>query len=173
MRTAAATLSTLVLAATFAWASIAKLMAWRRWRSTLRRYGLGRAQEHAAAVGVPAAEALVVALFLAVSARAAAALALALMSAFSLAVVRARALQGDELPCGCFGRAAKRDYREILVRNALLGALAAVALVAGDRARTLQLPGSQEVLPAALAVTGMVLVGVVAWQAGGALKKRT
>ena len=149
------------LAIVFGWASVAKLLRPRRWRAALDGYRLPSPVARSASLGVPGAEAAVAGLVVAGATRSGAALALALLAAFSLAVVRARHLAGDRLPCGCFGRAAVRDYRTMLIRNALLALLAAVVLLAGrDIAlgRGLDVPSSGELIPAALLCLGTGLV---------------
>lgn len=122
--------------------------------------------EAALSVGVPAAEAGVPVLVLFDRSRAAAALALALLALFSLALLRARALRGDRLPCGCFGRAGERDYRLMLARNGSLGVLAGTVLAAGRDVRVLEelgAPDASEVIPAALALLGIVVLAWLAW----------
>lgn len=143
----------LVLAATFAWAGVAKLVLPRRWRAALAGYGLSRPLETVAAPGVPVAELAIAVLLVAGSTRAGAALSLALLAGFSWVVARAGARGRSSLPCGCFGSNATRDYRTMLVRNALLAAATAVVLVAGRDVAVfeeLPVPGASDALPAAL-----------------------
>ena len=173
MGTAAAQVSALVLAGTFAWASVAKVAAWSRWRDALGRYRLGRVVEAAAAVGVPIAEIVVVVMLVVGAAKAGAALSIALISSFSLAAARVRAVQGDRLPCGCFGRTSTRAYKEILLRNAALGALAAVVLLADDDVVLLRAPEPMAVVPIVLTVAGIVAAGWLVWHASAALRRRT
>lgn len=177
MLTTATQVSSLLLVVTFAWASAAKVLRWRRWRDALARYRLGGALERVALVGVPVAEALVVVLLVMGLVKIGAALVMALISAFSLAVVRARGFEGDRLPCGCFGRATARDYREMLVRNALLAFLAAVvlliAVVAGARNVTLPYPSGGDVVPAALVVAGLAVGVWLLRQVNVSLRRRT
>jgi hypothetical protein len=170
MLVTAARFASLLLAATFVWAAAAKALGWRRWRDALARYRLGRAEALAAAA-VPAAEAGVGALLLSGAYRPGAALAVALVSAFSFAVVRVRALEGDDLPCGCFGRVPVRHYRELLARNALLAGLAVVVLASSARTG-LSAPGSSETLPAALATAGVVATAWLVRVAGTSLRRR-
>jgi hypothetical protein len=97
--------------------------------------------------------------------RAGAAFTIVLLSGFSFALVRARALQGDRLPCGCFGAAKERDYRALLLRNGLLALLPASLLIAGKDVLPLSdvgLPNASETVPGILAVAG---VAVAAWAA--------
>jgi hypothetical protein len=156
-----ARLASLVLAMAFAWAAVAKVFGYRTWRHALTGYRLGGVKERLAAIGVPAAELCLAVLLFAGWLKIGAAASVAVIAAFSLAVLRARAIQGDRLPCGCFGRASERDYRELLYRNAMLGVLAAGVLVAAPDERVgLVLPDAVEILPALLATVG---VGLVAW----------
>ncbi|MGH2821060.1 MAG: MauE/DoxX family redox-associated membrane protein [Actinomycetota bacterium] len=149
-------IASLLLGVAFGWAALAKVVSFREWRGALGRYGLTRLLEPAAAFGVPVVEAATAALLLLGSMELGAALALALISSFSLAVLRARALRGDRLPCGCFGRASVRDYRVMLARNALLGALAAVVIVGGPPdGLSPGMPSPGELVPAALALAGI------------------
>ena len=163
--------SHLVLVCVFAWAAVAKIARPGRWRSALARYRLGPSLERIAAYGVPAAEGGVVALLLWGDPRAGAAFALALVSAFSLVVLRARALSGDRVPCGCFGAASTRDYREMLGRNALLAAGAGTLLFAEGRASWVA-PDGNEVVAVTLTAVGALLVTWLVRQATLSLKRR-
>lgn len=150
------------VAVVFGWAAVAKVVQWRSWRSSLIAYGIPRAGEATAAVLVPLAELGVVALVVSGLMNVAMAFALGLLALFSFAVLAARARSGDRLPCGCFGKAEARDYRLMLVRNALLSALAATVLLAGDGETVVSgadLGARDEILPALL-VAGGVLLGV-------------
>jgi hypothetical protein len=145
----------------FAWAAIAKVARFRMWQAVLARYRLPVTASTAAAIGVPLAETAVAALLLAGATRAGAALSVSLLSAFSLVLLRARALQGDRLPCGCFGAAKERDYRLMLLRNGSLAVLAAALLLEGrdiDPMTGFGLPSAAEALPAILTVAGLLLV---------------
>jgi hypothetical protein len=148
------------LTVAFAAAGLSKVIGSRRWRRALRAYAIPQPLERVALVGVPAAE-LVVAVLPPLGVPETAGLgAVALLAAFSMAIVVARIRRGPQLACGCFGGVATRDYRVLLARNALLGAAAIVAWVAGvDRASvgSLSMPRGDEVLPAALAIGGLVL----------------
>lgn len=153
------------LAVTFAWAALAKALRPGAWADALASYRLGRAASRASLVSVPAAELAVSGLIVFGAAQAGASLALALLGAFSFAVVRARSLQGDKLPCGCFGRASVRDYRVLLVRNVVLTLMSAVVVLGGentDLAMSIRAPSSSEVVPAVLVGLG---VGLVVWMA--------
>jgi len=158
------------LAGMFAWAAAAKAIWPAGWRGAVGGFGIGRRSEPFVSITVPVVELAVAVTILWGDARAGAALALALLAAFSAAVARARSLQGDRLPCGCFGRATVRDYRTMLTRNAVGGGLAAVVLLAGARngiAEAARAPSGPELLPAALTCLGTVLAGWALWRAGG------
>ncbi len=149
------------LAVVFAWAAVAKVIQWKSWRSSLAAYGIPRSIEPFAAALVPSAEVVVAALIVFGLPKVGVAAALAMLGLFSLAVVRARARTGDRLPCGCFGQTDARDYRLMLVRNALLGALAGTILVGGrdeSLVEGMQGPPAGEVLPAILVAAGVLLV---------------
>ncbi|MDQ5816057.1 MAG: hypothetical protein M3516_07185 [Actinomycetota bacterium] len=149
-----------LLAAAFAWAAIAKLANRRAWTRALEGYGLARSTQAVALWGVPLAEAAIIVVLLAFSARAAAALTVALLASFSLALLRAKEIRGDRLPCGCFGKATDRDYRLMLLRNAGLGVMAAIVLLSGPEEGLLveaATPGASELAPAALALAGVLL----------------
>jgi hypothetical protein len=150
--------ASLLLAAAFGWAALAKILRPGAWRAALAGNRLPAPVSKIASVGVPGGE-ITVAVLLALGgdrARAGAAAAVALLSAFSIAVLRARRLAGDRLPCGCFGGNGARDYRLMLVRNAALGLLAAVVLLAPEV--ELEVPERSEVVPAALVALGLTLI---------------
>jgi methylamine utilization protein MauE len=169
-RGSATPVAAVILAATFAWAALAKIIRFHRWREALAGYALPAALERAARIGVPAAEGAVPVSILAGAMPAGAGLALALLAAFSLVVVRARRLRGDRLPCGCFGRTVTRDVRLILARAAILGGIAVVAL-AGPGRLAVTLPRATEWLPAGLAVGGVVLAALMARHTATALRE--
>lgn len=151
-----------LLALAFAWAAIAKVTRFAAWRGALRGYRLPKPVEASALVLVPVVE--VVAAVLLVGGgdvtKAGAALSVALLAGFSLAVLRARRLGGDRLPCGCFGGAGTRDYRLMLVRNAFLGAVAAAVLLVPDVAGyELEAPDASQAIPALLVGLGIALIG--------------
>jgi hypothetical protein len=149
-------LASLLLGATFAWASLAKVFGWRRWRRALTHYRLAPRGEEVAAVAVPVTEAGTCALLMTGTSRIGCALALAVVSGFSIAIVRARFLGGDALPCGCFGGDGAIDFRRLLLRNAVLGAAAAFVLVAGGvKSPT---PSLSQMAPVLLVATGLLLV---------------
>jgi hypothetical protein len=158
-------IAALLLGSLFLWAAAAKALRWQSWMRALTTYSLGRWQSPVG-VTVPAAELIVGILLVAGPAQIGAALALSVLAAFCLAVLRARALGGDRLPCGCFGRDERRDYRTMLLRNSLLGGLAAIVLLSQtelplDRVRV---PGAGEVLPVILVGLGVLLAAWVAWE---------
>lgn len=157
------------LAALFAWAAAAKAAWPDGWRGAVAGFGLGRAEPFVI-LGVPVVELAVAVTIVWGSARAGAALALTLLAAFSAAVVRARPLRGDRLPCGCFGRATVRDYRAMLARNAAGGGLAAIVVLAGPRSGIAEpgaAPSVPELIPAALMCLGAAIAGWTLWRAGG------
>ena len=150
------------LAATFAWSALAKVMRAAEWRAALGAYRLPRSVSAAARHGVPLTEILVSAALASGAVRLGAAASLALLAAFSIAVLRARSLQGDKLPCGCFGKTKKRDYRLSLVRNAALAALASLLLVRGEDVSPLRgfaAPSGSEVIALVLVVAGVFFIG--------------
>lgn len=162
--TAVASVASSLLAGAFAWSSIAKIARPLGWSRALRHYRL--AAERFLLVAVPGVEAGTAALLLLGATRAGGALSLALLGAFSLAVVRARSFEGDRLPCGCFGRAEARDYRTMLARNAVLGALAGAVLAPGrDLAflEGLHAPASDDAVPFALVIVGLGVAARAGW----------
>ena len=171
-----ARLATLCLAALLTWAAAAKLLRWDAWRGALAEYRLPRGLEAPAAGGTPIAELGAAALLVSPTPRAGAALAVALLAAFSLVIMRGRSIHGDRLPCGCFGRSHARDYRMMLVRNALLGVLAAVVLLAGREGSALaglSLPNTGELLPALLVALGLAAVAWTAYHVTSAARRGT
>ena len=151
----------LLLAAAFTWAAVAKLVAFRRWSAVIARYGLPAPMDRIAGPLVPLAELAIAVTMLFVSARVGAAAAVGALALFSLAVLRARSINGDRLPCGCFGGTEERHYRTMIWRNAGLGALAAIVLLAHPERTDVGFPSApegSEMLPAALAVVGGIVV---------------
>ncbi len=151
-----------VVAVAFAAAGVAKLADLRSWRRGLGAYVLPRPVERAASVVVPGAE-LVVATLPFLGLRSTAGLvALVALAAFSAATVRARIRGGSRLACGCFGSATPRDYRLLLLRNALLAVAAISAWRGGGDApvAALRMPAGSELLPAAIVATGL---GLAVW----------
>ena len=162
-----------VLAATFLWSAAAKALNYSGWRSTLRRYRLGRFSSVVAA-GAPVAETAAAIGLLAGPPKAGAAAILALLAAFSAAIVRLQRLEGDRLPCGCFGRTKERDFRVMLIRNALL-ALLASAILLGDREvdpfEGVGAPDGSEAVAAMLTIAGVVAAVWIGFAVARALKK--
>jgi len=163
-----------VLSVVFAWSACAKLLRVQEWFAALAAYRLPGPLERTARVAVPVVELLVPTLFVVGNVRAGAALVVALVGTFSLAVLRARSLEGDRVPCGCFGRAKVRDYRLLLVRNSILGALAAALLLAGEDVALFDgvgAPNSSEFVPVTLSVMGLLAAGWAVWAAGSSFRK--
>jgi Methylamine utilisation protein MauE len=156
------------LALTFTWAFLAKVVRRPVWMSSLEGYGFEGTSKTLVAFAVPVAELITAGLVLFGPIRVGLAVTLFLVSTFSLGILQARARGGeDKVPCGCFGKAEERDYRWLLVRNALLGALAGTALLAGAEDSVISLadtPSSTDVLPALFVAVGALLVGWLAWQ---------
>ena len=123
--------ASLLLCATFGWAAVVKLLRYERWTAIVDRYALPSFLGTIAKPGVPLAEVAIAVTGVFVSQRVGAAAALAALALFSLAVLRARAINGDKLPCGCFGGSEERHYRTMILRNALLSTLAATVLLTG------------------------------------------
>jgi hypothetical protein len=156
-----------LLASTFAWAALAKVVRWARWRDALSGYELPRVVRSSAAPAVPIAEAGVAAMLLVGQTRAGAALSVALLTSFSGALLLARERRGNRLPCGCFGRATERDYRVLLARNGVLGMLSAILLTAGRDVAPAEgwtAPAGGDLLPALLVTAGIVVVAWTVWQ---------
>lgn len=163
------------LAATFAWAALAKLGRWTRWRAALSGYELPGAVRALAAPVVPVVEGGVAALLVTGFTRAGAALSVALLASFSGALLYARERRGDRLPCGCFGGATERDYRVMLLRNALLGLASAVLLLTSHDvsvARGWSAPSGGDLVPGALVAIGIGLVGWTLWRVGSSLTNK-
>jgi hypothetical protein len=156
------------LAAVFAWASVSKIVGVHGWRDTLAALDLPPALTLAAVRAVPAAEAVVPALFVAGLPRAAGGYAAALMLAFSLALFRARRF-GNRIPCGCFGaRGGAIRIRTALARNAALMTLAALVLARGSDAAAVEWPGiphAGDALPSMLTIGSLVVGALAAWRA--------
>jgi hypothetical protein len=167
----ASALASYVLALTFAWAAVAKAVHPAAWSRSLSGYGFSGPLARAIAVGVPIVE-LGVATLLVAGARAiGAALALALLATFSFAIVRATRERGSRLPCGCFGDTKERDFRLMLLRNALLAALGAVILV-GQRYRPALLQSSVDGVPFVLTIAGAAVICWTLWQVFSSLRGR-
>jgi hypothetical protein len=148
-------LSALVLAATFAWAAVAKLAD--RPRTAAGFAALGLPRPAVAAVAVPVVE-LALAAALVVAPAPAAVVAGALLVGFTLVLARALA-RGVRVGCGCFGASRKERVSPAdLVRNAMLLAAAVVATGApGPRVPSLASVG----LVAVVVVIAAVVLALV------------
>jgi hypothetical protein len=160
------------LAVTFAWAAGYKVLRYPKWRAALEPYRLPTSISATASIIVPLLEVAVVVLLLTGRARAGAALALGLLASFSAALMRARATQGDRLPCGCFGKTQERDYRVLLLRNAGLALAATLVLLGLNGPRASIDLASTDLVPALLVVAGIGLIGWMATQAGSAMRRK-
>lgn len=174
MPEATARFAAMLLAAVFVWAAASKLFSFTRWNVTLDGYGLPRVVRSIAAPVVPMIELATAALLLFAS-RAGAAAALAILGMFCLAILHARDVSGDYLPCGCFGGSEQRGYRSMLWRNAVLGGLAAIVLFAEGRIDPVVpgAPGGQEWLAVVLVVVGASLALWTALRVTSALRDTT
>jgi uncharacterized membrane protein YphA (DoxX/SURF4 family) len=166
-----------LLGLTFAWAALAKLVRWDSWRRALTAYELPPGVARVAAFGAPLLEVVAAVFVLSGLTKVGGALTLVLLAGFSGALLHAQQHRGDRLPCGCFGRATERDYRLMLGRNALLGVLAAVLLLArGDVwfAADLSAPSAGDAVPVLLVVAGLALsLWLVRQTLGSFERKRT
>jgi hypothetical protein len=164
-----------LLALLFAWAAAAKVIRFGSWRSELEGYDLRRPLRHVALGGVPLLEGAVVALVLVGELPPAGALCIAAVSAFSLAILRRRSVEGDRFPCACFGRSTTRDYRVMLTRNLLVAVLGVVVVLGGSGVSVLEglrAPGPGELLPAVLVVAGVTLITWMVVQASTSLRRK-
>jgi hypothetical protein len=152
-------LAGVAIAIVFGWGAFAKVIRFSEWQQALHAYHLPRSVDLAASIGVPCVELGVVVLLGTGHARAGSALTLALLASFSLALLTARPVQGNSLPCGCFGRATRHDYRLLVARNAGLACLAGIILVGGrdDLLAGSLHPASMTLLPAALVGLGVAM----------------
>jgi Methylamine utilisation protein MauE len=160
------------LTVTFGASAIGKLAAWGNWTRALSSYGLPAPLERVSAIGVPVAELLVAVLPLLGLGGRAGLLAFVLLIAFSVAIVAVRARGDRAIDCGCFGGARRRDHRVLLLRNAVLAVVAAIAWRAGEEAWALGglgLPSGSELVPVAIALGGLALAAWVSAQAVRAL----
>ena len=167
---------TLCLAALLAWAAAAKVLRWHAWRAALEGYRLPGRLPMMAAAGTPVAEIGIAAILISPAPRAGAALTVALLAAFSLVVLRGRSLHGEKLPCGCFGGSRERDYRTMLLRNALLGVLAAIVLISGRDVKALaglSLPNGPELVPALLVALGILVAAWTGYQVMSTARRGT
>lgn len=164
-----------LLAVTFAWAGVAKLIAYEAWRVAVAGYRFPQIIERVARPVVPIIELAVAVLIVAGQARAGAALTLALVGAFSFALARGRAIHGDRLPCGCFGGRDEGSAVAMMWRNGLL-AILAIATIASAREPELfaglRFPAGSEIVAAVLVVAGVGVGAWMGWQAAGAFRRR-
>jgi hypothetical protein len=152
----------LFLALVFAWAALAKIAAPDRWRKDLTAYRLGRPFRALGWLLLPWLELLVTLTAVAGALRVSAGLALVLLVTFSATILRARIVAGsDQLACGCFGGHATRDYRLLLLRNAVLAAPAVYVIVA--RPGPLGDPFLGSAQPQAPLLFGALVVVAAAW----------
>ena len=158
-----------VLVVVFAWAAGAKVLRPSSWQRSLDAYALPRPIAFFALWATPIAEAVVVTLALVGRGRAAAVLALILLGGFTGGLLRARALHGERVPCGCFGKTTERPVSLLLWRNAAL-ALCALAVLTANKNVTLyegwRTPNASEAFPAILVLIG---IAVAAWSVSIAL----
>jgi hypothetical protein len=163
-----------VLAVVFGWAGLIKVFAPGRWRKDLQAYRLPRPLRAFGLLLVPWLELLVPAAVVGGQAGVGAGLAVVLLLIFSAAIVRARILVGsNQLACGCFGGHATRDYRLLLLRNALLMGPAAYVLASGISLRSARVLAP--VVSQAAVVFGGLAVAAAAWvllQVGLHLRQR-
>jgi hypothetical protein len=159
----AAPLAAAVLGAAFGWSAGAKIARPASWRRLVGAYALPRWVQRMSVILVPAAEVAILGFVVVGMHRTAGIAALVILAAFSAAILRARRRFGNVVACGCFGTSVGRDYRILLLRNALLAGGASFAALGGvdtPRVSVPGLPSAADALPAALAVTG---IAVSAW----------
>ncbi len=119
-------------------------------------------------LAVPAAEASVPALVLLGRTRAAGIWALVLLVVFSVELLRLRRKVGHRVPCGCFGGRSTIDIRSAVGRNASIGVLAVLVVVAGHDWEATSWPGAPapgELLPMLLASIGTLVGVLTVWRA--------
>jgi hypothetical protein len=165
-----APLAAAVLGVAFGWSAGAKIARPVSWRGVLGAYGLPRWVQRTSVIGVPVAEVAIVGLVVMGMHRTAGIAALVILATFSAAILQARRRFGDVVACGCFGTSVARDYRILLLRNALLAAGASIAAFGGVDAPRISVPGlptADDALPAALAVIG---IAVAAWMLASSLR---
>jgi hypothetical protein len=151
------------LGAAFAWSSGAKIARPASWRRALDASGLPSWVKRVSMIWVPVGEVAIVGLVAIDMRRTAGIAALVVLTAFSAAILWARRRVGDVMACGCFGTSDARDYRILLLRNAVLSGAASIAVLGAVDAPRVSVPGlptPSDVLPASLAVVG---AAVVAW----------
>lgn len=162
----------MLLALAFGWAAVAKLINFASWREILGRYGFPQRLRGVTSVATPVIELMIAALILFISPRIGAVVAIAALALFSLAILNARTLNGDRLPCGCFGSSSERDYKTMLVRNGVLGAVAAAVLLSENdiESALLRVPTGADAVPAVLVFVGCALIVWIAWHASASMR---
>lgn len=154
-----ARLAAFALGLVFAWAAGAKVLGFAAWKQALAGYRLAPPLRLPTAFVVPVVEAGIAALFFSGATRIGASAALASLALFSLTIVRAQAVQGSRLPCGCFGSNKERDPRFLLARNTVLATGAGALLVYGRDVPGYPSAPSGDAWPAAaLVALGSVLI---------------
>jgi hypothetical protein len=159
----AAPLAAGVLGAAFAWSSGAKIARPASWRRALDASGVPFWVKHVSMILVLVAEVAIVGLVAMGMRRTAGIAALVVLTAFSAAILSARRQVGDVMACGCFGTSDARDYRILLLRNAVLAGAASIAVlgaVDAPRVSLPSLPTASDVIPASFVVAG---AAVAAW----------
>ena len=163
-------LAAAVIGLTFGWSGVVKVARGRRWSEALSVYRIPKPFEPLVFVAVPVAELLVTGAVLIGATKVAGALSVALLCAFCAALLRARQEEGDRLPCGCFGGEQVRDYRLLLLRNALL-LIPAVVLMLSRSISIRTLPDTANLVPVVLVVLGVMVIGWMAFEVTRALKR--
>jgi hypothetical protein len=157
-----------LIAGLFGWAAISKIAAGRRWWLTVAAHRLPAPAERIAAWAVPAAEAIVPVMAMLGYRAAAAGWALILLVGFSAEVIRIRMRRGATVPCGCFGGRGEVKASWLLARNAALAGACLVSISGVGNMPLVRWPGvpsATEILPAALAITGLLVAMIALWQA--------
>lgn len=164
-----------LLAAAFGWAGVMKAVRAERWRLDLITYRLPPPLRAGVFVVLPWTELGIAVALVSGAARIGAALALAAVGGFCLAILRAhRVLGTNKLGCGCFGGTRIRDYRLLLLRNVVMGGLAAVVLFSGrDWSLDGGLTGSPSLLLPVLLVSLVAAFGLwIVWQLNERTRRR-
>jgi hypothetical protein len=147
------------LGLTFAWAALAKAARPRTWITSLTGYRPPKALRVPIAIAVPVGEGVLASLYFIGETRIGAASTLLVAALFSLVILRARILQGDRLPCGCFGSRRERDYRSLLARNTVLATAAAALLLFGRDVKGFpSTPSGDAWIAAVLVAVGAALI---------------
>jgi hypothetical protein len=165
-----APLAAAVLGAAFGWSAGAKIARPASWLRVLAAYGMPPWLQRTSVIGVPLAEVSIVGVVVVGMQRTAGIVALSILAVFSAAILQARRRFGNVVACGCFGTSVARDYRILLLRNALLAGGASIAVLGGVDAPRISVPGlptAGDALPAAFAVAGIV---VAAWMLASSLR---